>query len=198
MEDAIQRAIEFQARKLLRREEKKRFAKKKYQRRFKLRTGTEPNQGHHRWPGVWAVSPHFDPRYCISHAKYLARVLWLKIRQRSYEPAAAVRYKIAKETGGFREIMVFSIPDAAIANLFYRKLRDKNRNLFSPFSYAYMRERGLFDAVIQLKSYLTPGKKYIIQFDFAKYFDSIDHKYLEHLFGKLPFNISDTEKYLLR
>lgn len=94
--------------------------------------------------------------------------------------------------------MVFSVPDAAVANLFYRKLRDKNRNLFSPFSYAYMKDRGLFDAVIQLRSYLVGGKKYVIQFDFAKYFDSIDHKYIEHLFNRTNFNVSDTEKYLIR
>ena len=61
-----------------------------------------------------------------------------------------------------------------------------------------MKDRGLFDAVIQLNSYLTGSTKYVIQFDFAKYFDSIDHKYIEHLFNVLNFNISDTEKYVLR
>jgi hypothetical protein len=198
MEDAIRKAIEFQAKKLLRREEKIRFAKKKYQRRHKLRTGTPGAVGTYREPRVWGVAPHFDPKHCISHSKYLAHVIWQKIRERSYKPQPAVRYRIAKDSGGFREIMVFSIPDAAVSNLFYRRLRDKNRNLFSPFSYAYMKERGLFDAVIQLDSYLNYGKRFIIQFDFAKYFDSIDRKYIEYLFDKTNFNISETEKYILR
>lgn len=198
MEDAIRKAIEFQAKKLLRREEKVRFAKKKYQRRHKLRTGILGAVGAYREPRIWSVAPHFNPRYCITHSSFLARVLWQKIRERKYKPQPAVRYKIAKDSGGYREIKVFSIPDAAIYNLFYRRLRDKNRNLFSPFSYAYMKERGLFDAVIQLDSYMSTGKRYIIQFDFSKYFDSIDHKYIEYLFEKTNFNISETEKYILR
>ncbi|WP_081726156.1 reverse transcriptase domain-containing protein [Mesorhizobium sp. L103C105A0] len=198
MEDAIRRAIEFQSKKLLKKEERSRFADRKYQRKHKLRTGTPGQTGVYREPRIWGVAPHFNPKYCLAHSKFLARVIWLKIRERTYQPQPAVRYKIAKDSGGFREIMVFAIPDAAIANLFYRKLRDKNRNLFSPFSYAYMKDRGLFDAVIQLNSYLTGSTKYIIQFDFAKYFDSIDHKYIEHLFSVLNFNISDTEKYVLR
>lgn len=198
MEDAIRKAIEHQARKILRREEKKRFARRKYQRRHRLRTGKPATIGKHRLPGIWQVSPHFDPRYCIKHSRYLAKVIWLKIQNRTYKPSSAIRYKIPKNDGTHREIMVFSVPDAAVSNLFYRKLRDKNRNLFSPFSYAYMKTRGLFDAVIQLKSYIHTGKKYIIQFDFARYFDSIDHKYIYHAFDSLNFNISETEKYVLR
>ena len=198
MEDVIRKAIEFQARKILRKEEKQRFANRKYQRKHKLRTGSTPLVSDYREPSIWGVAPHFNPRYCITHSKFLAKVIWLKIRSREFEPQPAIRYRIAKDTGGFREIMVFSIPDSAIANLFYRRLRDKNRNLFSPFSYAYMKDRGLFDAVIQLRSFLDGGKKYVIQFDFAKYFDSIDHKYLEHLFEITGFNLSNTELYLMR
>lgn len=117
-----------------------------------------------------------------------------KIVDGSYDPSPAVRIEIPKPTGGFRTIMAFSIPDSAISNLFHRRLRDKNSNQFSPFSYAYFKDRGLFDAVIQLKSYLDQGQCYLVEMDFSKYFDTIEHRYLDHLFQNENFNLSGAEK----
>jgi len=114
-----------------------------------------------------------------------------------FEVTPAVQYKIPKDSGGFREIVVFSIPDAAIANLFNAKLRDRNRNLQSPFCYSYRKDRNLFDAVLDLSSTLGHGKTYIIQYDFAKYFDSIRHEYLSYLLEQRIFSLSDTEKYII-
>jgi RNA-directed DNA polymerase len=78
------------------------------------------------------------------------------------------------------------------------RLRDKNARLFSPFSYAYVKDRGLFDAVIQLRSHLSGGQSYLVEMDFSKYFDTIEHRYLEHLFSQRDFNFSTAELYTLR
>lgn len=164
MEDVIRRAIERQARKLLDREYREKFTTKKYQRRFRLRTGTPPVIGRSSEPGAWGISPQFNPRYCIKHSQYLSRVLWHKLITRDYKPAPALLYQIPKDSGGTRDIMVFSIPDAAIANIFNARMRDRNKNVMSPFCYSYRKDRTLFDAVLQLNSYLDAEKCYIVQF----------------------------------
>jgi RNA-directed DNA polymerase len=106
-------------------------------------------------------------------------------------------YKIAKDGGGHREIMVFSVIDSAVANLFNRKLRDRNRNTLSSFCYSYRKDRGIFNAVLQLSSLLKSEKTYIVQFDFSKYFDSIKHDYINFILERNFLVISPTEKFII-
>jgi hypothetical protein len=131
MENALRAAIERQAKKLIERHKKNQFTSKKYERRFRLRTGHQAIPASIRDPGIWNTAPHFDPAYCIKHSKYLANTIWRKITSRDYQPSPAVLFKIPKDSGGHREIMVFSIPDAAVANLFNARMRDRNRNIQS-------------------------------------------------------------------
>lgn len=197
MEDAIRAAIKRQAKKLLERQKRKKFSNVKYQRRFQLRTGEEAEPSREIDPALWEVHPHFDPKYCISHSKYLARTIWRKIQDRSYEVTPAVKYAIPKDSGGEREIMVFSIPDAAIANLFNRKLRNRNKNLQSPFCYSYRIDRTIFDAVLQTSSLLQDDKVYVVQYDFSKYFDSINHDYIQFVLENGGFYVSPAEKHII-
>ncbi len=197
MEDAIKNAIEHQAKKLLERDKKIRYSAVKFERRYKLRTGRDAIPGTHRAPRHWSLHNHFNPIYCIRHSKFLARVIWRKILTRQYKVEPAILYKIAKDGGGYREIMVFSIVDSAIANLFNRKLRDRNRNILSSFCYSYRNDRGLFDAVLQLSSLLKSEKAYVVQFDFSKYFDSIKHDYVNFVIERNFFVISPTERFII-
>src|SRR5689334_14223909 len=197
MEDTIRSAIEHQAKKLLERDKKERYAAVKFERRYALRTGEDAVPGQHRSPRHWDVGNHFNPVYCIRHSKFLAKVLWRKLLAREYEVEPAILHKIPKDGGGHREIMVFSILDSAIANLFNRKLRDRNRNILSSFCYSYRKDRGIFDAVLQLSSLLKSEKAYIVQFDFAKYFDSIKHDYIKFILERNFFVISPTEEFVI-
>lgn len=197
MEDALAAAIESQSKKLIERHKRKQFAAIKYERRFQLRTGVIPIPARKTVPSIWSVSPHFDPIHCIRHSKFLARIIWRRILDRTYTVKPAILFEIPKESGGHREIMVFSIPDAAIANLFNRKLRDRNKNLQSPFCYSYRKDRTLFDAVLQTSSLLKGEKVYVVQYDFSKYFDSIKHDYLRFVLDSDSFFISPAEKYII-
>jgi RNA-directed DNA polymerase len=197
MEDSIRSAIEHQAKKLLERDKKERYAAVKFERRYALRTGEDAVPGQHRSPRHWDVGNHFNPVYCIRHSKFLAKVLWRKLLAREYVVEPAILHKIPKDGGGHREIMVFSILDSAIANLFNRKLRDRNRNILSSFCYSYRKDRGIFDAVLQLSSLLKSEKAYIVQFDFAKYFDSIKHDYIKFILERNFFVISPTEEFVI-
>jgi RNA-directed DNA polymerase len=167
MENALRAAIERQAKKLIERHKKSQFSSKKYERRFRLRTGLQAVPASIRDPGIWNTAPHFDPAYCIKHSKYLANTIWRKIVAREYQPSPAIQFLIPKDSGGHREIMVFSIPDAAVANLFNARMRDRNRNIQSPFCYSYRKDRTLFDAVLHTSSLLTSRKCYVVQYDFS-------------------------------
>jgi hypothetical protein len=197
MQEAIQAAIEKQARKLIERHKRAQFTAVKYQRRFRLRTGKLPAVGRTREPSIWSVDPHFNPKYCIRHSKYLAKTIWRKIQDRKYDVKPAIQFKIPKDSGGHREIMVFSIPDAAVANVFNRKLRDRNKNLQSPFCYSYRKDRTIFDAVLQTGSLLRGEKIYVIQYDFSKYFDSIKHEYIKFIIERGDFFISPAERHII-
>lgn len=197
MEQAIKAAIEHQAKKLIERHKRSIYAAKKYERRFKLRTGVAPIKATPSEPPIWSVSPHFHPVYCIRHSKFIAKTIWKKIQDRTYDAEPAVLVKIPKSNNEFRNVMIFPIPDAAIANLFNRKLRDRNKNLQSPFNYSYRKDRTIFDAVLQTAAMLKGDKTYVVQYDFSKYFDSIKHEYINFLLDREDFSISPTEKWII-
>ena len=117
MEEALCSAIERQAKKLIERHKKKKFAAKKHERRFRLRTGATPIAKSVRDPGIWDIAPHFNPVYCIKHSRYLAKTIWQKILDREYEPSPAILFQIPKDSGGHRDIMVFSIPEIGRAHV---------------------------------------------------------------------------------
>lgn len=198
MEDVLCAAIERQARKLIERNRKTIFSAKKHERRFGLRTGQRATPKNVRDPGIWSTGPHFNPAYCIKHSRYLAETIWQKILDRKYEPLPALLFQIPKDSGGSREIMVFSIPDAAVANLFNNRLRDRNKNIQSPFCYSYRKDRSLFDAVLHTSSLLTNRKSYVVQYDFSKYFDSIKHEYLRFVLDKDDFSVSPAERWIIQ
>lgn len=190
MREAIEEAIIYKARAILRDQEISAATKRKYADRFTKRTGALAGNPVIITPRWWAFHPHFDPIYCIKHAKFLARVIWNRLQSGDYTPIPAVQFDIPKKDGTFREIMGFAIPDAAVANVAHRSITRRNLNLFSKHSFAYRPDQNVFDAILHLQRSMGHPKSYVIQYDFKKYFDSIDHKYLASL-------IEDRELFLI-
>lgn len=196
MESLLEQMIRRQAIKLLRRGYADTTRAKRYRERFETRTGANAFVTPPSDPGYWEISRHFNPRYCLSHSKYLARVIWRKIRDKQYVPKPAVHYKIPKESGGSRDIMIFTIPDAAIANLLHKRITNRNLNLLSANCFSYRPDRNIFDAVLQVRSALSNSKVYVIQYDFSKYFDSIDQNYIEGIINnKNMFIVTEAERH---
>jgi RNA-directed DNA polymerase len=102
-------------------------------------------------------------------------VIWQKILDGDYKAVPAALHRIPKPDGGVREVMSFSIPDSALANVVHRTATKRNLTLFSKFSYAYRPDQNIFDAIIHLKRSMVFPKNYVVQYDFSKYFDSIYH-----------------------
>ncbi|WP_219623274.1 hypothetical protein, partial [Vibrio parahaemolyticus] len=71
------------------------------------------------------------------HAKTIAYSIAKKIESQTYEPFEPSKNKVAKSSGGYREVAMYQIPDAAISTFFYHRLLSKNKHRFSSFSYAY-------------------------------------------------------------
>ncbi|HEV2651555.1 MAG TPA: reverse transcriptase domain-containing protein [Rhizomicrobium sp.] len=121
-----------------------------------------------------------------------------KILEGAYKPEPAVHYKIAKENGGIRDIMVFAIPDAAVATLFHKRITERNLNLLSANCFSYRPDRNIFDAVLQVKSALSDRKVYVVQYDFSKYFDSIHHSYIQKIVNdRNSFIITTAERAVI-
>jgi len=198
LEELLEDAIRRQAIKLLRRSYSDAAHIKRYRERFEKRTGEKAISKIKPTPGHWSISKHFEPRYCLSHSKYLARIIWKKIIAGEYIPKPAVKYAIPKDSGGSRDIMIFTIPDAAVATLFHNRITNRNLNLLSANCFSYRPDRNIFDAIIQIRSAIACHKVYVVQYDFSKYFDSIDHHYIKAMISnKDIFLLTKAERYVV-
>jgi hypothetical protein len=129
----------------------------------------------------------------------LATGIWRSLQANTYTPTAASRSAIPKASGGFRYIDSFSIPDAVVAKIFMNNLRTRNAKIFSDSSYAYQKNKTPLDAILRLRSLLNAQTIFVSQYDFSKYFDSIDHTYLAGLIEKSgPFLTTHMERAVLR
>lgn len=162
--------------------------------RFAKRTGKNPNLSQRP---LLSKDKHFDPAYCARNANFLAKTIWHKVLERTYVPEPAICFRIPKPSGDYREVMAFSIPDAALANVVLRRVRNRNVKKFSSSSYAYQSDRNIFDAILALRTYDTQNKIFVIQIDFEKYFDNIPTKYLQKkIKSKNNIYITPYEKYI--
>jgi retron-type reverse transcriptase len=171
---------------------------REYRYRFEKRTGSDA--GAPPADDDDFVHRHFDPVYCKRNANFLAKTLWKKALDGVYQPRPALNFEIDKPRGGKRSIMAFSIPDAAFANVMMRRIRQRNIKKFSPHSFAYHPEKNIFDAIIDLRSFIvTTPKIYSVQIDFKNYFDCIPSSYLLGLMDDRELlSLTDVEKKVLR
>jgi len=198
MQLLIEREIEAEARKRIAKYSRDRYYISKYRAAFKKRTGKKAKIAPKHTPLSWDFHPHFDPRYCINHAKFLAKGIWASLQAGIYKPLKSQRLEIEKASGGTRHIDTFSVPDAVVAKIFMNNLRQRNAKIFSDSSYAYQLNKTTLDAVIRLKSTITTETMFISQYDFSKYFDSIKHDYIEEIIGKSgPFLTTKMERQIL-
>jgi RNA-directed DNA polymerase len=195
LREALEKEIVRKSKSILRQQKLNHAGLKKNAERYKKRTGLAPGNPNFSDPDWWSFHPHFDPKYCISHAKYLSTVIWKKLKDRLYSPVPAIQFDIPKPDGSTRPIMAFAIPDSALANIIHKNATARNGNLFSSNSFAYRNDKNVFDAILHVMRSLDRPKSYIIQYDFSKYFDSIDQAYIEKIIGdKSLFLLSHAER----
>ena len=199
MERLIEEAIIVEARKRLAKHSQAVYFALKHQKSYTKRTGKVARKRKSGVPKSWAFDAHFDPRYCINHAKFIAKGLWSSLKTGSYKPRVALRHGYPKPDGGIRYIDVFSVPDTAVAGIFMRNLRKRNAKIFSDSSFAYQEGKTPLDAIVRVKAMLGNEKIFISQYDFRKFFDTINHSYLEALLNKDgPFLTTHLERSFIQ
>ena len=197
MWQVIEAEIERKDRNVLEKHRRLSATRRKYAKRFTLRTGLPSSASPPSRPVYWDYDKHFDPIYCIAHSRFIAKRIWVKIQAGEYAPKPAIQFEIDKPDGGTRAIMSFTIPDSAVANIFHRRLTMRNKGMFSAYSFAYRPDKNVFEAVIHLQRMLQPPKTFILKYDYRKYFDTIEHGYLNKLIAKQSFVMSSAERHVI-
>jgi len=120
-----------------------------------------------------------------------------KARRGDYTLQPTLVFPIPKPAGGFRDISVFSVIDAAVGFWLSEKLISRNAHFFSTYSYAYRRDRNAHHALQVLdRAIQSQPRMYVLEFDFAKYFDNLKHDYLLAVLDE-HFKVSGPERTLL-
>ncbi|MGJ8534963.1 MAG: reverse transcriptase domain-containing protein [Alphaproteobacteria bacterium] len=177
MRNELRLEIKRLSKKAFQKERTKAEKEAKYREKFERRTGIDA-----ALPSVRSRTPlnrHFDPRHCKRNANVIATAIWHKVLRYGYDPEPALRFLIPKPDGSNREITAFGIPDAALANVVFRRTLNRNKKRLSPHSYAYHPDKNVFDAILALREFDKDGKLFAVQIDFEKYFDNIPANYLK-------------------
>lgn len=150
-------------------------------------------------PDYWLKDKKFDPFYVNKHKRQIAHSIARKIKQGTYSPNPPEVMEIPKTSGGTRNVTIYQIPDAAVSRLIYNQLLRKNKHRFSSFSYAYRNDRNVHFAIQDIAVELAQTSRvFVAEFDFSKFFDSIDHNYLYDQFDQNGFLISDEERLVIK
>ena len=96
-----------------------------------------------------------------------------------YQPRPSIKVQVPKTTGGTRGINIFTVVDSAVSRWLFDNLLKRNFPGFSSYAYAYRVDRNAQHAIEYISGALSNKRRaYVLEYDFTKYFDSIDHEYL--------------------
>ena len=198
MQDLLEQEIIRESRKRINRYFQKLRSVARARQAFEKRTGSPAARPKITEPSSWKFHRHFDPRYCCNHARFLAKGIWKSLQASKYVPTDALRISVAKASGGSRQIDLFSIPDAAVAKVFFKKINKRNQKIFADTSYAYQTGKSPLDAVSRISSYLRESRWFASQYDFRDFFGSISHGSVIKLLSKNgDFLTTNLERHLL-
>jgi len=98
-----------------------------------------------------------------------------EVVKNSYSPAPLIAFKLNE-----RELSIAREKDKKIQKLLAEFLYKKFEKCFSKYSFAFMKDKNVLDAV-NLAYKLKKDFKYVIKTDIKNFFDSIDHSILEKI-----------------
>jgi hypothetical protein len=150
-------------------------------------------------PSYWSEDKKFDPFYCKSKARSIARAIAKSIKSGKYRPNEPHEKKIPKPSGGERTLRIYQVPDAAVSKLLYGRLLAKNKHRFSSFSYAYRDDRNVHYAIQDIFIDLSrDSRTFVAEFDFSDFFGNIQHEYLLRELHQHGLLLSETDEKLIR
>jgi len=122
------------------------------------------------------------------------QVLKAEILEGNYKPDPVRKVEILKPQGGTRMLGIPTVKDRLLQQAIAQWLSPMYEEQFSKQSYGFRPHHNAHQAVLQAQQYLQEGKTYVIEMDFEKFFDKVNH---DRLMAALSKRISDKRTHKL-
>ena len=123
-----------------------------------------------------------------AHLKAHWPTIRAKLDAREYEPSPVKRVMIPKADGGERQLGIPTVQDRLIQQAMHQVLSEEYDPKFSEASYGFRPGRSAHDAVRTAQGYIESGKKWVVDMDLEKFFDTVNH---DRLMSRLKLDIED-------
>lgn len=175
----IEQEVLREARRLIfRHETKGRLIAEEYERRVRRSTSPQPTMQLKR-PEHWTVDSGFDPYITRSRSQRISHSVRSSLVGRRYTPRHPYAFDVPKADGGTRRVCIYQVADSAVSKMLFEGILKKNLPLLSARAYAYRKDLSAQNAIQYVKSeFAGRNRLYIAEYDFSKYFDTIDHDHI--------------------
>lgn len=102
----------------------------------------------------------------------------------SYKVSAVRKVSIPKAGGGTRTLGIPTLKDRMIQQAIYQVLIKLYDPLQSENSYGFRPNRNAHQAILQSSHYIASGKRWVVDIDLEKFFDTVNHDRLMQRLGK--------------
>ena len=103
-----------------------------------------------------------------------------KLRTGAYIPTPLLGLKVAKVSGGERQLGIPTVQDRIIQQAVQQILTKEFDRGFSQHSYGYRAEHSAQQAVQMAQYYVQQGKSWVVDIDISAFFDDVNHDILLH------------------
>jgi RNA-directed DNA polymerase len=194
----LRRFIKDQAKRTVRKYQFQVYRRKRDLAKLEKRTGKKQKSPAGSPPTRWSFDQQFSPFYVRAKRASLSHAIEAAIKAQAYEPRPSLDVSVPKEGGGHRKISIYSVPDAAVGTWLYQRLHTRNSALLSDSAFGYRSDKNANDAIRHIADAVaTAPRLFVVEYDFARFFDSIDHSYLLSVLKK-HFQIRADETGVLR
>jgi RNA-directed DNA polymerase len=127
--------------------------------------------------GAAGVDGQSIERFEQGEQEYLAE-LAMAVREDSYRPQPIRRVEIPKGDGRTRPLGIPAVKDRIVQTAVKLVIEPIFEATFHPASYGFRPGRGCLDALREVAQLLADGHPFVVDADFASYFDTIPHDLL--------------------